>query len=1167
MTPDTNLALLLSPPVQPSTCYDIILRTTARPGPLSRLGNIGARNQYIGKTSHMDIDCPAILDRPTPDAQIRSPPNLRPPKSGGPSKFTHRYFRSCKLSDSKAKPQIHNDPDRDILSQLHNQLWSMLIALLKSNPESFIFPSAWSKYREHVGEVLPVDDEAAHWAYANVNTRNARLAVTGSAYNPAGRQQLVRLLDTSYHKLIETNFASECWLVCDDKVQLTKTLTEWAISHHRTGLSKIYVAASLFKSWHGIPDFEPTRAILEVVDGVGDTEQGRKSLVYHLVTELIRNRTFSVPQYLQWLIARGGYHDASDIDPDTGSCATRLLVELPVYCLQERWKNERGNILRRAGDFSLADEDLDTTNALKHVEHTLGLPLSPDDVISQRRPLPLRKLLNKIAKSSRSLKCSLGSHMRDVIARKILSHGVALDFFSSMRSILECAEDYAMLSDAVRFCTKSTEPDVLAACADTINANLPIWLALGSAVEVFESLIDRLRMFRQQQGIAARSLLVAVSRLADRLPGHEEIARHLRQELLDNDRSNAIDACSPVSDNMMAPSGQEGEVSDEIDRLLANGNRIDHPTMNRLFRTIIPKLESGWAKCDESRRVYASSLTKMRVFDSHHFDKLMADWISHVRSLESRAMLTDLLPLLLTTGCLCVTTLLQTAAASAPRIGNTPAAASLSSAGYLQELLHLFLTRNIKSELMSAEEMYQFRIHQESAKWDQPRVTLMLVRNALLEYAVVKSLQPGAELLLDDATLQDALLELLKFLVVADSATAMESLSIKGLPLDSSDFISRLTTRLLIPGDDGSTQISFDQILALAGELSLPFCQLKLDGDLSRTEKLGGGGGGGGEDDDATISRFEVFANAMDRAIEVNNIAWTSILPCLSPDVSQHLKSIAQGRFLSLVPSLKSETTPLDQINTAKNLLGVIEAITAGQPASKSAQLTMVLFEKLFDVCEIIAARPAEDYAEMRDAALHHWLPALLRLLVLQNYVSDPILAVPLPLVAATGKPAPLAGPGHEARARIILALCSLLLELQQTSNEGSNDLPERILDVTVSLADSLPDDLRQHCAKTLLLSGTLASASTPSDPRLYYILSASRSTMPDNLLLSHRDRPSAMPPVRAMNTLLGYGPLPQLRLTPYNLRPWELLSESTPNVGENDTSLSLGLFESIKLQ
>lgn len=1044
----------------------------------------------------------------------------------------------------------------------------MLATLLKLHPESFVFPGAWSKYRESLREILPVDDEAAHIAYMNIDGRNFRLAVTGSAYHPAARQQLVRILDSSHHRLVDADFASECWMTCSDKHQLVKTLSEWATSDHRSGLSNIYVAASLLRSWYNsMPDIDVTTPILEVVAGVGGHDQVRKHHIYHLIAELVRTRTFSIPQYLQWLIARGGYHDAEDVDPDTGSCATRLLVELPVYCFQEKWRNERGNMLRRAGNFSVDEEELDAANALKFVEQSLGLPLAPDDPMAQRRPLPLRKLLNKLSKSSRCLKTSLGAHMRDLIASKILSDRVTLELFASVRSILETTEDFAMLSDVVRFCTKSADPDLLAACTDTINSNLSIWLALGTAIELFDVLIERLKMLRQQQGIAARSLLASSSFLASRLPGHEGIARHLRQELLENDRSSAIDACSPVSDSMMPQSqNQEGEVSDEIDKMLASGNRIDHPTMNRLFRTIVPRLEAGWAKQDESRRVYASSLTKMRVFDAHHFDKLMADWVSHVRSLESRPQLMDLIPLLVTAGCLSTTTLLHTANASPPLVGKTFESASLDSATYLQELLHLFLTKPTKSMLLVADESYQFGIHQQAAKQDDPKAMLTLVRNVILEYTSVKALVPDAELAFGDNAVQARFLNLLKFLVVADSATATETLNIKGLPVEASDFISQMTTKLLIPGDDGCTHTSFDQILALAGELTLPFCQLKLNCDLSRTETIAS------EGEDLAASRFEVFANAMDRAIEVNNIMWTTMLPCLSPDVSQHLRSLAQGRFLGLVPSLKSDkvqdATSLDQIHTAKNLLGVIEAITAGQPAPKSAQLNATLVEKLVDVSEIVALKPTEGNAELRDAVLRHWLPALLRLIILHSYVSDPATAAPLPIVSATGKPAPLVGVNHEVRARTTLVLGSLLLELELLPTHMAGDLPEQVFDVAVSLADALPDDLRHHCARALLLlPGAMASTSTSSDPRLYYLLSTPRPHPTDNLALVHKEKWGSGQVSKGMGAMYGYGNLTQQKFAPFVTRPWEMLSESTPNVGENDTSLNLSLFEAIKIQ
>jgi mediator of RNA polymerase II transcription subunit 12 len=38
-------------------------------------------------------------------------------------------------------------------------------------------------------------------------------------------------------------------------------------------------------------------------------------------------------------------------------------------------------------------------------------------------------------------------------------------------------------------------------------------------------------------------------------------------------------------------------------------------------------------------------------------------------------------------------------------------------------------------------------------------------------------------------------------------------------------------------------------------------------------------------------------------------------------------------------------------------------------------------------------------------------------------------------------------------------------------------------------------------------------------------------------------------------------------RISLFQYRRWEMLNEPTPNVGENDTALSLGLFEARRVQ
>ncbi|RSL68518.1 hypothetical protein CEP51_012480 [Fusarium floridanum] len=1063
---------------------------------------------------------------------------------------------------------IHNDPDQDLLVQLSSRLSSLLGSLVRNNPESFIYPSSWPRYRETLQAALGLDHEANQTAIQVIHSRNSRLLVSSTASPPAGRNQLVKLLDAALKGPVD-NLTAKCWATSENKPLIMKTVVEWATSFHRPGLAKVFVAARLIRQWSQFR-VNPTTPILEILDGVAIQDKTRKQLVYHLVTELVRTGHFSVSQYMQWTIARGGYHDEADIDPVEGPCSSRLLVELPVHALSQKKRGERGNLLRRAGNYSVIDEEQDIANAIKYVKHTLGLPLAPGDPLSQKKPMSLKKLLQRIGSSSNALRSCIGAHLRDYLINQlsVKTHPpLSLAMYTSIRGIMETAEDFTMLSDILRACSKTADADVLASCADTISSNLQIFFALGSADDLFNSLIERLKSINEEQGIVHRPLLAALSSLAQRMTGHEEMASELHRELLQCDRNNAIDACSPVSDIMSAPAQHaESEMAEEIEKLLASGTRLDPPTMNRLFRTIIPRLERGWAKKDETRRVFGMLLARIRGFDAQHFDKLMMDWTSHVRSLQNRPLLSDLFPLLVSSGCLAMPIIMSTASppsASVQNVSPETISTQHGCATYLQELLQLVITSLPTTTGLSPEESYRFRTEQKCAKFEQPKGLLNLVRNALLEYSALRGHGNGVELPLDNNSCQESLLETLRTLVLVDSTAVSNALSIKSLPAEAVGIVRKVTTKLLIPGDSGKAQISFDQILQIANELTLPFCQLKLNLDLAMPQP------NSNEVSDQSSSRFELFAKSMERAIEAGNIMWTSLLPCLSDDITQHLKSQAQAGFLDLIPSLKfpssTETGSRQPIHMAENLLGVVEAIISGQAPPKMAQLSLGMVDKLTDLWEIIAAGPQER-SNIHADVLEHWLPAILRFITLHSLSSEPPSA-PLPTATATRPPMPAV---HDIRARIILVLCGLLLELEQLPAATVGSLPQQVFDIAILLVDALPEDLRVNCAKAILLTpGGLPHPGTSSDPRLYYLFSSPQPAAADNLMLSHREK-AASPHsavARGMGAQYGIGPAVQERLSPFVLRRWEVLSEPTPNVGENDTSLSLGLFEAIKIQ
>ncbi|POR39243.1 Mediator of RNA polymerase II transcription subunit 12 [Tolypocladium paradoxum] len=1071
---------------------------------------------------------------------------------------------------------IYNDPDRDILIQLSSQLAGLLKTLVQRNPESFISPSLWPKYRDTLRASLPVDDGVSQGAYHKVNARNALLLVANTTSAPAGRQDLVKLLDSAVQGQNDRDLAAKCWATLDDKPEIVKIVVEWATSLHRPGLAKIYVAARLITSWSTF-NINATQPILDILSDIRPGDKRRSKCVFHLVAELVRSRLFSVPQYMQWLIGRGGLHDAADIDPDAGPCASRLLIELPVHCLPESQKAQRSNLLRRAGHYSTTDEANDIANALRCVDDTLGLSphfanADPQAKCFPLRCFPLRKLLRRVSNSSKAVQTAIGAHLGDVFTTELLGKVdsvIALSIFNSVRAMLETVQDFFVLSHILEVCSTASDVEVLASCVDTINSHLEVFLALGCADSLFGVLIDRLRAVNSDQGVVARPLLAALSSLARRLPHQEEIAKQLVRELAQSDRSNAIDACSPVSDNMaMQTQGAEGEVSEQIDKLLASGNTIDHPTMNRLFRNIIPKLEAGWTKRDESRRVFASLLTRLRIFDTQHFDKLMADWVSHIRTLKDRPSLLELFPLLASPGCLSISTMLHTANAGTPAMEEVPLDPGVTPSGsavYLQELLQLLITALPKSTSLDSDEIYRFEIQQKSARSEQPKALLLLIRNALVEYSALRNRAPGRKFLLDDAACEGRLLETLKYLVVADSTAVAHVLNIGNLPVGATALVHKIITKLLIPDDDGGVETSFDQILGLANELTMPFCQLKLNLDLSAPQRSSG------ETDDDNPSRFEAFAKAMDRAIEARNILWTGMLPCLSQDITRNLSSQAHTRFLDLMPSLKSTSFEDDavsehRVHLAENLLGVLEAINSGQLPSKSAQLTANLVEKLSDLWEIVASKD-EERVRARKEVLGHWLPMLLRFITLNSISPEP-LQTPNPNQPNAARI--LIPPNYEARARIILVLCGLLLELDSQPQTSRGSLSQEVFDIAVLLVDALPDDLRVQCARVILfMPGGTASTGTTSDPRLYYLFSVPQPTLAENLKLAHRDKGSIpySAAARGMGAMYGIGPASQERLAPFMLRRWEILSEPTPNVGENDTSLSLGLFEAIKIQ
>lgn len=1044
---------------------------------------------------------------------------------------------------------------------------------MTSSAVNFVSPTTWPKHREALLSALPADDDLVQAAYRTINTRNELLSSTRAP--PAARQNLVKMLDATLHAPVLDDLPLKCWNMTKDPNALARTVLQWCTSAYRPGVAKIYVAHRLLSTWAGY-GFDVTGAVLAFLVADPMNELARKIALYHLVAELVRSSHFDPLRYIQWLIARGGLHDPNGVLPD-GNTASRLLVELPISALPDSLRNMRGNMLGRAS-YNVDDEANDIYMAISCVKSALGLHWMTD---ASNGSLPLGKLCRRVNVSSRALKSEIGQCLRQTVVLEMeRAQGMGKDglqfpmpTFIAVRSILEAAEDFQTLAEFLKAALGLFDADILSSCTDTLNLHLATFGALGVAKELFDVLVGKLGCLTQTQGlVAARPLLASMAMLAPRIPGQETLVTYLN-DTIRNDRSSAVDASSPVSDNMAARiQDEEGELLDEIEKRLANKTSMDRTTMNSFLNKIIPKIQSCWGKVDERLRAYGSLLTRLRHFDTQHFDSFMTKWVIGIRNPQSRPPLSQIFPLLVSVGCLNFSVILTTTgdAVSVARPNMAARATAMAPSTYVQEVLELLTAPPAAKDLLTPDEIYRFQILQHQAPRAHFKEMVVLVRNALTEYCAFLGSGGTADVPLANPRNQDRLVALLRILVLTDQTNVPKLLTLKSADPAVGKMMDDISTRLLLPTQPPGTQVTFEQVLGLANEYSLPFCHLKLCQGFAVAEASGT------NPQERLHNQLEVFGKAMDDAVDLRNITWTGILPWLLPEVTQHLLSRAQTRLFDLLPSIKTPAVDEGNFQVAETLLSIIDTITRGGPTgSRPAQLAPATVDRLADLWELLAS-PVD--TGVKSLVLFKWLPLMVTFLGLHSHGHD-----------ATNKQA------NEIRGRILIVLSGILQELEGLSSLAFGDgnftsnrvsyMSQRILDLSLIFVDSLPDEPRQQCIRHL--------RDALSDSRLRYIFS--HTPMPlEHIMLLTKEKPpatqnSSQPGSRPRGTgFLGVGSLTQNvwgvpvpvggigggagpaggeKLSAYNFRRWENLNEPTPIVGENDTALSLTLFESIKVQ
>lgn len=1016
------------------------------------------------------------------------------------------------------------------------RLRELLKTLMVSNPDSFVLPVAWAKYRDIIQSNLVSDEANFQIVFDAIDRRNRRLIMPGIEKDNTTQQRLIQILDSTLSGSFDNDMLKQCWKLDDDKSMLLRVVLDWSTSSYRPGYSKIYVAARIFRFWSK-SGAEITNAILDFVASDACEKGRNKRSFYHLLSELARSEHFSVAKYLQWLVARGGLHDVKDVLPD-GPCATRLLAELPTHNLSEAIVPLHSTLLSRAG-FFVDEEEENMRICMAAINRTLPAMQADDDTRMDLDTVQVDDDINAlIAPLSRSSKSEIGLWLRhkvrlqmqqptippldnwDTSTMKSSTSAITVTEFNRVRSYLELVEDYSMLADTLKLASSSNDAEVLASCTDTVNLHIKPLTAIGALSNLFEILVTRLRVLTEEQEFLPRVFLASLSDLATRIPSHKALAHRLSQDLVSSGRKTTADACSPVSDHVAITQASELDFVDEIEKILASGNSMDKATLDRLFQRVSMQLELSWTKPLQKQKQYGVLLTRLRPFDPRHFDVLMSAWVVRFLQMEERPRMMAALGPLVASGCLSFSVI----AKSTGIVLETESSLGSSHSRTSQELVQLLLGVSDTTDSISAEDAYRLRIKQSHIQTDSPEAVLTSIRQDLERSKSAKS---------KDAT-QDTSLLIYQhdtYKVLQQYALSYPDMIIRVLVLplikngDSRGgrVITAFVDRLL-SGKKGDDDITTEAILNIANDLTLPFCQIKLESMFSGEDSDMSG------TDESRSGRLQAFDSAIEAAVNSGKTAWASIVPLLEVSVAQHLRRRSELQFLALFPSHKMAGTfdfssMESRILHARNLLRIIDStaysIASSQTGTNNTNIAQDILTTLNGVRLLLSGT---QMISIKEALITQWMPLLLSFVTLHTSEFEATKV------------------GHEIRAKVILALSAVLLDLQtlDLNMEAAGDLMEQDFDLALHLIDALPDDVRQQCIRSL--------HDTISSPQMYYLFSF-QANPSEGLVLCQKENAPTTSGER------------NEKLTPFVLRRWEMLGEPTPNIGENDTSLNLTLF------
>lgn len=564
------------------------------------------------------------------------------------------------------------------LAPLLGRMKQILRKLMQIKLSCFVLPQSWKKFKGTVEQSLNLHFASDRHVLQQLFLRNERLS-NALGYDSESRtpqQHVLSILDSASSPFRMNDLAQGCRAAFNDIELLIHLVLEWCSSKFRSGRFRVYLAVSLVKTWQY--DVDMNSVLIDFFAAQQTATACDIHCLCLLVSELVRARIFSLSRYMQWLTARGGLARDSlhmlssglststenksewSTDP-AGFNPADILTAVPLSTLPSVVKNFRNISLARAG-FSLDEEASLMRSCRDYI--TRKLPRFFWKYEAESSSVPCEPDFTKL---SWSLRFETAHFLQHHIASFTSSSGrstskgngqgalvsLTLNEFCMIRRILEDLGELAILADIILLCTKCDDEKLLASVADTVSFHLDDFSALGVLADLHQRIFQAYSTVRANGGLP-RQYLVSLISLGSVVPSNLISVWSLQQDLARGDRSVAVAACSPVSDGMAESLQQAGPAfTEEFEAVLSTGNRMEAQTMTQLFHVLSERLEKGQYQTEaENDEILCALHARLRIYRIAQFDALISGWLERLLQ-TTKSRVKQLLPILISTGCLC----------------------------------------------------------------------------------------------------------------------------------------------------------------------------------------------------------------------------------------------------------------------------------------------------------------------------------------------------------------------------------------------------------------------------------------------------------------------------------------------------------------------------------